>query len=84
MDAKELGRPRRKSIRSAGNFHSFFLMIFILSFQQTALLSLFVVPISDHVMVLLGVDSFMCKYLNKRTFLKGMTCGLVWPICIRR
>ena len=37
---------------------------------------MFVVPISDHVMVRLGGDSFMCKYLNKRIFLKGMTCDL--------
>ena len=35
-------------------------------------------------MPLLGVDSFICKYFNKRTFLKGMTCGLKWAICIRR
>ena len=32
--------------------------------------------VSAHVMVLLGVDFFMCKYVNKRTFLKGMTCDL--------
>ena len=46
--------------------------------EYTSLPSLFVVPISDHVMPLLRVDSFICKYLNKRTILKGMTCDVTW------
>ena len=53
--------------------------------QEIDLFSLVVCfHISDHVMPRLGGDSFMCKYLNKRTFLKGMTCDLKWAVCIQR
>ena len=41
-----------------------------------SLASLLVVRLADHVIPLFGVDSFMCTYLNKRTFLKGMTYSL--------
>ena len=47
--------------------------------SNQSLPSLFVVPILAHVMSLLGADSFMSEYDNKRTFLKRIsTRGLIY------